>query len=121
MATISARDAALLGLGAGMGYLLACKVLGKAPCKRGPYKLVYHSKLGFRAAPIQMLLLDAGVDFEMVEPHWGADRVIENNPGMPSFAPPSLRVGDVTVAQTPAILKYLGRVLGYDADGGIFA
>ena len=29
MATISARDAALLGLGAGMGYLLARKVLGK--------------------------------------------------------------------------------------------
>jgi hypothetical protein len=40
------------------------------------YKLVYHSSLGFRAAPIQMLLLEAGVAFEMVEPFWGEDRVV---------------------------------------------
>ena len=43
------------------------------------YKLVYHSSLGFRAAPIQMLLLEAGVAFEMVEPFWGEDRVVVLN------------------------------------------
>lgn len=123
-AAMSARDAALLGVGAGIGYL-ACRASprlrsyltkGATPT---PYKIVYHSRLGFRAAPIQLLLLDAGVDFEMVDPYWGADRVIENNPGMPSFAPPALRVGTFTIAQTPAILQYLASTLGYGAAGGV--
>ena len=66
-------------------------------------------------------LLDAGAEFAMAEPHWGADRVIEANPGAPSFAPPALRKGNFTVAQTPAILHYLGETLAggaYRAGGG---
>jgi glutathione S-transferase len=88
--------------------------------KQQVLKLVYHNSLGFRAAPIQLLLLDAGVQFEMVEPFWGDDRVVEANPGMPAFAPPALCIGDVTIAQTPAILEYLGETLDYGApaEGG---
>jgi glutathione S-transferase len=89
------------------------------PSQTPVLKLVYHNALGFRAAPIQLLLFDAGAKFEMVEPYWGGDhRVVEANPGMPAFAPPALCVGDVTIAQTPAILNYLGDTFGYGPDGG---
>ena len=113
---MSPRDLALIGVGAGLGYAL-CKWLGKKASTRSgdKYEIVYHSKLSFRAAPIQMMLLDAGAEFTMTDPHWGTDRVVEANPGTPAFAPPALRVGDTTVAQTPAILHFLSERLGYHA------
>ena len=127
----SSRDLSVLGAGFGLGYL-AARALGSstgdtsdtggtgASGAGDPYVIVYHAKLGFRAAPIQMLLIDAGRAFEMAEPHWGTDRVIENNPGLPSFAPPALRKGDVTIAQTPAILAFLdATVLGRSSGGRV--
>ena len=114
---LTVRDITLLGTGLGLGAIAYKLWTATATARRSSkkFKLIYHSKLGFRSAPIQMLLLDADAEFEMVDPHWGADRVIEKNPGMPSFAPPALRDGDFTVAQTPAILIYLGDQLGYGA------
>jgi glutathione S-transferase len=83
------------------------------------YQVVYHAALAFRAAPIQMLLLDAKIDFTMVEPTWGEDRVIENNAGNHTvFAPPVIRRGDFTLSQTSAIMHYLGERHGYSPSGG---
>ena len=76
------------------------------------YTLVYHEHLAFRAAPIQMLLLDAEAEFKMAPPEWGEDRVVATNPGCAVFAPPVLRKGDFTLGQTTAIMDYLGRTHG---------
>ena len=76
------------------------------------YTLVYHEHLAFRAAPIQMLLLDAEAEFKMAPPEWGEDRVVAANPGCAVFAPPVLRKGDFTLGQTTAIMDYLGRAHG---------
>jgi hypothetical protein len=86
---------------------------------QGKYLIVYHSRLGFRASPIQMLLLDAGVEFEMREPEWGEDRVVAGNPGLPVFAPPVLRKGDFVLSQTCAIMNYLGSIHGYTPTGRV--
>jgi hypothetical protein len=86
---------------------------------QGKYLIVYHSSLGFRASPIQMLLLDAGVEFEMREPEWGEDRVVAGNPGLPVFAPPVLRKGDFVLSQTCAIMNYLGSIHGYTPTGRV--
>jgi glutathione S-transferase len=84
----------------------------------GGYVIVYHAKLSFRAAPIQMLLLDANIPFTMVEPTWGNDRVIDRNAGNHSvFAPPAIRRGNFTLSQTCAIMSFLGQTHGYSVIG----
>jgi NAD(P)-dependent dehydrogenase (short-subunit alcohol dehydrogenase family)/glutathione S-transferase len=79
------------------------------------YTIVYHASLMFRAAPIQLLLLDAGVPFQMQEPTWSPDRVVQGR-ALPMFAPPVIIQGDFALAQTPAILNYLGAAHGYGVD-----
>jgi len=76
------------------------------------YTIVYHDSLGFRAAPIQLILLDAGVPFTMQAPSWSPDRVAQGLQ-RPVFAPPAIIQGDFVLAQTPAIMDYLGKAHGY--------
>ena len=84
----------------------------------GSYELIYHASLSFRAAPVQMLLLDAGIPYTMLEPTWSDDRVIARNAGNhPVFAPPAIRHGDFTLSQTSAIMSFLGEEHGYGAVG----
>lgn len=80
------------------------------------YTIVYHEALGFRAAPIQQLLLDAGARFTMAPPTWSPERVVQDNQGSPVFAPPVLRDGEFTLSQLPAIMSYLAERHGYNAD-----
>lgn len=78
------------------------------------YEISYYGAFQGRSAPIQMLLLDAGADYTVVDVVQGAaDRVVCPNPGYPVFAPPVLKCGDFVLGQTTAILAYLGSKHGY--------
>mmetsp|Transcript_29450 Transcript_29450/g.54509 ORF Transcript_29450/g.54509 Transcript_29450/m.54509 type:complete len:215 (-) Transcript_29450:146-790(-) len=79
------------------------------------YEIIYHKHLTFRSAPIEMMLLDAGISFTRVEPQWAPNRVLGESPAGPCFAPPVLRetATDFCVSQFPAIMNYLGNVHGY--------
>ena len=99
------------------GRPFGIKASAVKPAPGPTYTLVYHDSLGFRAAPVQMLLIDAGVGFEMATPEWSDDgswRVVKDNPGMSVFAPPVLRKGDFTLSQTMAIMQYLANQHGYN-------
>jgi hypothetical protein len=78
------------------------------------YELIYHAGFTGRSAPIQLLLLDAGVEYTLRTPTWSPDRVIQDSPGLPVFAPPVLIHEDFVLAQTTAIMLYLGKLHGYE-------
>ncbi len=78
------------------------------------YQLCYHEGLGGRSIGIQLLLLDAGIKYDMIPVvQGGRDRVLGENGGFPVFAPPALVSGDFTLGQSPAICYYLGQKHGY--------
>lgn len=77
------------------------------------YDIIYHRGFTGRAAPVIHLLIEAGLTYTLVAPTWGADRCATPNPGHPVFAPPVLKKGDFHLAQTCAILQYLGAKHGF--------
>jgi glutathione S-transferase len=76
------------------------------------YEIIYHEGFSGRAISIIHILLEAGLTYTLVAPSWGADRCATPNPGHPVFAPPVLRKGDFLLAQTSAIMQYLGTKYG---------
>jgi glutathione S-transferase len=80
-------------------------------------KLVYWDNFLGRCLSPALLLEDAGIDYELDRENvgkWttsGGDGAM-NVAGYPCFAAPVLVDGDFTVAQTTAVLEYLGKVTG---------
>ena len=86
------------------------------------YEIIYHVGFSGRAMPVIHLLLEAGLTYTLVAPSWGADRCVTPNPGHPVFAPPVLKKGDFHLAQTSAIMQYLGAKHGFaPADAEVAA
>jgi glutathione S-transferase len=74
------------------------------------YELFYWPNFTGRIEPILLLLHDAGVDYTLVR---DVSAATAQDIGAPAFASPILRQGHFTVAQTTAILQFLGRRHGY--------
>ena len=86
------------------------------------YSLYYHAGFTGRALSIELLLSDAGINYEKVQPAMHPDetsRVVLQNPSTPSFAPPSIKKGDLVISQSSNIMQYLGSVHGYAPSGPI--
>jgi len=75
------------------------------------YKIVYYAGFSGRAQPIYMLLEDAGIKYSAIRKEES-----DQNSTYHTHAPPQLQKGSFTLAQTTAILKYLGEVHGYDGS-----
>lgn len=82
------------------------------------YELFYWPTLPGRGEFVRLVLEDAGVPYidrgrQSPEEGGGAEAVLAyllgEMPGFPAYAPPVLRVGDLVLAQTPVICRYLGR------------
>lgn len=84
------------------------------PAASEDYEVFYHPGFTGRSLPIQLLLQDAGVKYTMVPcVHDGADKVVGSALGAcPAFAPPAIKKGTFVLAQTTAILSYLGKKHG---------
>lgn len=67
------------------------------------YTLHYWQGFPGRGEYIRLALEEAGANYRDQSPDWD-----EGDPAKPSFAPPFLTDGDVTVGQVAAILFYLG-------------
>eukprot|EP01043_Picozoa_sp_COSAG02_P000451 COSAG02_NODE_8_length_60691_cov_104.994752_17_plen_159_part_00 len=99
------------------------------------YELIYHPGFTGRLEPILTLLSDAGIEYEIssetFSPQarsltfsvWAAadtwldlagdvESAVEDGIGAPPFFCPILRDGEFTLAQTPAIMEFLGRKHG---------
>lgn len=78
-----------------------------------PYELHYWPTIQGRGEFVRLALEYAGADYVDVARKDGAEAALpaKKDP-RPSFAPPWLRDGDVTVGQTAAILFHLGPKLG---------
>lgn len=90
-----------------------------------PYQLLYWPGLQGRGEFIRLAFEDAGVAYDDVgrrpEAEGGGAAAIERlleepGPWLTPLGPPALRHGDVLVAQTAAILEYLGPRLGLVPD-----
>jgi glutathione S-transferase len=84
---------------------------------RPEYELIYWSGIQGRGEFIRLAFEDAGVPYEDVAKRRGGDATVarlleEPGPWLTPFGPPALRHGEVLVAQTAAILHYLGPRLG---------
>jgi glutathione S-transferase len=86
-----------------------------------PYELYYWSEIQGRGEPIRLAFEEAAVAYvdmaRVPERRGGGDRGLERVldgklGGALPFAPPVLRHGKIVVAQTAAILQYLGPRLG---------
>ena len=75
------------------------------------YTLHYWQGIPGRGEYIRLALEEAGADYRDQSPDWNA-----GDPAKPSFAPPFLTDGEVTVGQVAAILFYLGPKLGLVPD-----
>lgn len=82
-----------------------------------PYSLYYWPTLPGRGELVRVVLEDAGVAYDDVarqpESEGGGLQAVlpflqGRGPGHPTFAPPVLRAGEVTIAQTAAICQFLG-------------
>jgi glutathione S-transferase len=89
-----------------------------------PYHLVYWVGFPGRGEYIRVVLEDAGVEYtDTAHQEPGSDEVKAYYSGrvdgsnLPAYAPPVLRHGNLTISQTPNILLYLGKQLGYVPDG----
>lgn len=83
------------------------------PAASEQYEIFYHVGFTGRSLPIQLLLRDAGVPYTVLPVvHGGADRVVGALQGYPVFAPPAIKKGNFVLAQTTAILSYLGKKHG---------
>ncbi|WP_084396395.1 glutathione S-transferase [Henriciella aquimarina] len=71
------------------------------------YTLHYWQGVPGRGEYVRLAFEEAGVAYTDQSPDWGA-----GHDDTPSFAPPFLTDGEVTVGQTAAILHYLGPKLG---------
>jgi len=80
------------------------------------YELTYHDCCG-RGEFVRVFFEDAGVPFTEIS---DAQKIVAIKAGkedrFPAFAPPFLKKGDFTLAQTPVICMYLGKQLGYWPD-----
>jgi len=88
-----------------------------------PYELFYWPSIQGRGEFVRLALEEAGVDYvDVAREPGGMARMIAAMDGAdhPSFAPPFLKAGDVTVGQTANILMFLGERHGLapqDAQG----
>ncbi|MEO1336909.1 MAG: glutathione S-transferase N-terminal domain-containing protein, partial [Myxococcota bacterium] len=81
------------------------------------YELYYWPTLPGRGEFVRLVLEDAGVPYvdkaQQVETKAGFAMIaayLEGTAdGHPVFAPPVLKVGDLVIAQTPVICRFLGR------------
>ena len=84
-----------------------------------PVEIVYHNNFTGRAEAPMLLLADAGVEYTMHRDvkAWKATNAAAG--GYPCFAAPMLTHGGAqfALAQTTAIMAYLGEALGYTPDG----
>lgn len=81
------------------------------------YELLYWPFIPGRGERVRLAFEDAGVDYDDVcrRPEAGVKaltKVLASNTRQPAFAPPILRHGELLLAQTSAILHYLGPRLG---------
>lgn len=93
--------------------------------KQDPYELVYWPTLPGRGEHIRLAFEEAGVPYsDTAHIDHGVNQVLaqisDKNTGddhsPPSFAPPILKHGDLTISQTPNILLYLGPHLNLVPD-----
>ena len=82
------------------------------------YTLYYWPSFTGRVEPILLLLEDAGEAYDLVRDLSTVTGTDSDGVGVPAFACPVLRRGNFTLAQTTAILEYLGRQHGYMPRGG---
>jgi glutathione S-transferase len=75
------------------------------------YTLHYWQGFPGRGEYVRLALEEAGADYKDQSPDWDA-----GHSDTPSFAPPFLTDGKVTVGQVAAILQYLGPKLGLVAE-----
>lgn len=75
----------------------------------------YWGSFSGRSQPILLLLADAGVPYQVASDVKGFKAA---NPGFPAFAAPIYQDGAFVLAQTTAILSYLGQKHGYVPGGG---
>ncbi len=85
------------------------------------YRLYYWPKLPGRGELVRLILEDAGVPYLDIarlpkEAGGGVERILEMRrgevAGLPPYAPPILKVGDLVIAQTAVICDFLGRRFG---------
>lgn len=92
------------------------------------YELYYWPGIPGRGEFVRLVCEDAGVPYldvarRPVEDGGGEQavvRALESLPGLPAFAPPILRVGELVIAQTANICRFLGERhdLAPGTDGG---
>lgn len=89
------------------------------------YKLYYWNSLQGRGEFIRLILEDSGIPYidvarEPEEEYGGVAKVAAfrngTSEGYPIFAPPVLKVGDLVIAQTTNICRFLGESLGLIPD-----
>ena len=82
------------------------------------YTLYYWQGFPGRGEYVRLALEEAGADYRDESPESGSIPYLEDAGKLdtPSFAPPFLTDGDITVGQTAAILQHLGPKLGLVPD-----
>lgn len=88
------------------------------PKRRSPYELYYWPGIQGRGEFVRLSLEDAGAAYRDVAREPGGIKAMQallSAAGTPApFAPPFLRAGKLLIAQTSAILHYLGPRLGLE-------
>ncbi|MFK7987485.1 MAG: glutathione S-transferase [Sandaracinaceae bacterium] len=87
-----------------------------------PIELFYWRALPGRGEPIRLLLEDAGAAYVDMAREPGGMHMLsaikdQESPGVAPFAPPFVRIGDQIIAQTPAIMHFLGMRFGLAPEG----
>jgi glutathione S-transferase len=77
------------------------------------YELYYWPQIQGRGEFVRLALEEAGAEYvDIARGPGGEDKMFElmrkHGPGLPPFAPPFLKAGKLTIAQTANILLYLG-------------
>ncbi|HEU4534727.1 MAG TPA: glutathione S-transferase family protein, partial [Polyangiaceae bacterium] len=90
------------------------------------YELYYWPRIQGRGEFVRLALEEAGADYvdvaRLPQAEGGGIAAMRaflegKHGGLPPFAPPFVKAGDVVVAQTAAILQFLGPRLGLTPEG----
>ena len=92
--------------------------------KNNKYRLYYWPTIQGRGEPIRLAFEHAGVDYiDVARAYIGEESpeemvsiLADNELERPPFAPPFLRDGEIIIAQTAAILQYLGPKIDIVSD-----